>query len=137
MTNGIDYAKDFIKTLFYLTEGPPFPPYLLEITLKDGCSFYIYRANMYDEDSESLVLDVYDFRALSSEDELEIQHKLNEIHWNENSSLYDLHPLLDYGHLRISLNEIRYVVEWHRHRHWRKLEYKNLPPKLKGLLDIN
>lgn len=108
----MDYAKELIWQLFDMTVGS-LPPYLLEITMRDGRSFYIHSPESRDDESKSMALKVYDLDAIGPLDEYEIKTRLDQTgHWSETSSVEDLHTLLKFGRLRCSLDEIAYCVEW-------------------------
>jgi hypothetical protein len=53
----MDYSKDLIWLLFTLT-GNPYPPYLLEIVMKNGRSYYLHSLNSRDEETKSVVLNI-------------------------------------------------------------------------------
>jgi len=103
--------------VWYLSEmtGGPLPPYLLEIVMKDGKSFYVHSGNTRNEEAHSVIVNVWDLRAIDKSAEEEIKKKLDDSKvWNEVQSRHpgDLHPLLSLGRLRCSLDDILYVVEW-------------------------
>jgi hypothetical protein len=112
----LGYGKGLIWLLFDMT-GPSLPPYLLEVIMKTGDSYYVHSLNVRDEERKSLILNVYDFRAVEENVEKQIKSKLDDIQWGENSVPGDLHPLLTIGRLRCDLDEISYCVEWY-HRWW-------------------
>ena len=108
----MDYAKDLIWLLFDMTGGP-LPPYLFEIILRDGRSFYIHSPNSRDEETKSMVLNVYDLSAINENDEQDIKRKLDETNiLDKTFSPSKLHPLLVYGRLRCNLDDILYCIEW-------------------------
>ena len=113
----MDYSKDLVWLLFDMSGGP-FPPYLLEIVMVDGRSFFIYSPNSRDEESKSLVLDVYDLRAIGPDEENVIKEQLEKGNWSDSSRAEDLHPLLTFSRLRCNLDDISYCIEWLRHRRW-------------------
>ncbi len=108
----MDYAKDLIWNLFESSSGP-LPPYLLEIVMRDGRSFYIQSFETRDKKTKSIALKVYDVSLIEPEEEYEIKTRLDQTgHWSESSSVDDLHTLLKIGRLKCSLDEIAYCVEW-------------------------
>jgi len=109
------YARGLIWSLFDMT-NMPLPPYLLEIVLRDGRSFYIHSPKGRDEETKDMVLNVYDFRAIGPEEDLIIRKKLDDSNWTDFQNVYKLHPLLEYGRLRLNLDDILYCVEWMKRR---------------------
>lgn len=108
----MDYAKDLIWNLFESSSGP-LPPYLLEIIMRDGRSFYVQSFEARDKKTKSITLTVYDVSLIEPEEEYEIKTRLDQTgHWSESSSVDDLHTLLKIGRLKSSLDEIAYCVEW-------------------------
>jgi hypothetical protein len=117
-----DYSRDFIWLLFDM-EGFPLPPYLLEVVLIDGRSFYIHSPNQRDETSKSIILNVYDFRAIGDEEDIEIKSKLDAMGtWDPKVEPRDLHLGLSAGRLRCNLEDIAYCVEWWT-RYWTLEEF--------------
>lgn len=103
--------------VWFLSEmtGGPLPPYLLEIVMRDGRSFYVHSGNSRDEETWSVIINVWDLRVIDPKTEAEIKNKLGEPQpWNEakNRQPWDLHPALSIGRLRCKLDDISYVVEW-------------------------
>lgn len=113
----LGYGKGLIWLLFAQT-GPPLPPYLLEVVMKTGQSYYIHSPNVRDVSRRSIVLNVYDFRAIDDQAEQQIKAQLDEDPWSKDSEPKDLHPLLTIGRLRCDLDDIAYCVEW-LSRWWR------------------
>jgi len=110
----LDYGRGMVWSLSEMTGGP-LPPYLLEMVMKDGRSFYVHSGNSREEESHSVVINVWDLRAVDSSAETEIKKIVDEPEvWNELQSKqpHDLHPLLSIGRLRCTLDDILYVVEW-------------------------
>lgn len=108
----MDYTKDLIWKL-YENLSVPLPPYLLEIVMRDGRSFYIQSFEARDDKTKSIALTVYDMSLIEPEEEFEIKTRLDQTgHWSESSSVDDLHNLLKIGRLKCSLDEIAYCVEW-------------------------
>ena len=110
----LDYGREMIWSLSEMTGGP-LPPYLLEIVMKDGRSYYVYTGNSRDEKSQSVVVDIWDLRAVDSTDEAEILKLLDDPKaWNEADPNQpgSFHHSLSIGRLRCKLDDILYVVEW-------------------------
>jgi hypothetical protein len=127
-----DYARGLIWLLFSMTGGP-LPPYLLEIVLKDGRSFYLMRPIQRNESNYSIVLEIYDFRGIDSEAEKELKENIEKIKFNiEGKEPEEIHPLLCSGSLRCNLNDISYCIEWRRYRRWTLAEF--LPEDKRGQL---
>jgi hypothetical protein len=112
----LDYARIMIWNLSELTGGP-FPPYFLEIVMKDGKSYYVHSGNSRDDESKSVVVNIYDFRALSGEDVVDLLKTLESLSVIPEKPS-DLHSQLSYGLLRCKLDDISHVVQWARSRKW-------------------
>jgi len=68
----------------------------------------------YDERSSSIILRIWDLKALNAEDVEEIMEGLNKIvARHELEPPEALHPLLDWGLLRIDADDIWHCIEWH------------------------
>lgn len=108
----MNLAKNFIWQLFDKLSGT-LPPYLLEIVMVDGRSFYIHAFESRDEKTKSMILVVFDLSLIDPEEEYELKTRLDQTgHWSDSSSVDDLHTLLKLGRLHCSLDEIAYCVEW-------------------------
>jgi hypothetical protein len=110
----LDYGRWMIWFLSEMTGGP-IPPYLLEIVMRDGRGFYVYSGNSRDEKTHSVVVNVWDLRAVDPITEIEIKRLLDDPKvWDQANSKqpWDLHPSLNVGRLRCTLDDIMYVVEW-------------------------
>ncbi len=110
----LGYGKFMVWNLSEMT-GKPLPPYLLEIVMKDGRRFYVHSGNGRDEESKSVVINIWDLRLVDESAEIEIKKLLNEPrNWIEADANqpWELHPSLSIGRLRCALDDILYVVEW-------------------------
>ena len=115
----LDYGRQMIWLLSEMT-GPPIPPYLLEIVMKDGRIFYVNSGKGRDESSQSVVVNVWDLRTVNSATEAEIMELLDEPNIEKKlvpDQPWLLHPSLSIGRLRCKLDDIMYVVEWWT-RYW-------------------
>lgn len=94
------------------------PPFALELVLVDGMFYYIHSIEEATEDSVSLSIRIWDTRRIA---DVELDRLREEIaHLDEPSRLADpksLHPALDWGVLRIDIDQISYCVEYH-HKLW-------------------
>lgn len=132
----LGYGKGLLWLLSEMT-GPPLPPYLLEVVMVNGHRYCVHSGNSRDEKRNSLVLNVYDFRAIDQSSETIIKEKLDEDTWGEVSKPEDLHPLLKTGRLRCDLDEISYCVEW-LSRWWTlSSQFPELPDKQKRALGFD
>jgi hypothetical protein len=132
----MNFAQDLIWLLLDMTGGP-LPPYLLEIILEDGRSYYVHSPNRRDEQSKSIVLNIYDFRAINEEDKLEILNKLSETNiWEKSHDIKELHPFLYFGRLRCNLIDILYCIEWLSRRWPLKTFYPEFEDKKMGFSQI-
>jgi len=108
-------AEDFLL----LFGDPPdtqaiIPPFCLELFLRDGRSYSVHSLAYYDESSSSIILRIWDPRALSDEDMQQLRETLNEILARQKLEPPEaVHPKLDWGLLRISADDIWYCIEWH------------------------
>lgn len=115
----VDFGRWMVWNLSEMTGGP-LPPYLLEIVMRDGRSFYVHSGNSRDEESNSVVVNVWDLRAVDKNAEAEIKKILDQPKvWDNVQSKQpsDLYPSLSIGRLRCALDDILYVVEWWT-RYW-------------------
>lgn len=94
------------------------PPFALELVLVDGMFYYIHSIEDAPEDSISLSIRVWDTRRIVDEELDRLKEKVALL--DDPSRLADpksLHSALDWGVLRIDIDQISYCVEWH-HRLW-------------------
>lgn len=132
----LGYGKGLIWLLFD-KDRFSLPPYLLEVVMKTGQSYYIHSPNVRDEELKSIVLNIYDFRAIDKDAEHQIRTKLDDIHWGKDNKPEDLHPLLTTARLRCDLNDISYCVEWLSR--WWKMEslFPEITDERKGELGFD
>jgi len=89
--------------------GPPLPPYLLEIVMKDGRSYYVNTGNSRDDESQSVSVNVWDLRPVDEAANAELLQLLdNQKAWNEAdpNRPWLFHPSLSIGRLRCKLDDI-------------------------------
>ena len=94
------------------------PPFALELILVDGMYYYVHSVESAPEDSVSISIRIWDTRRLSDEDLERLREEVTLL--DDPSKLADpkiLHPGLDWGVLRIDIDQISYCVEWH-HALW-------------------
>jgi hypothetical protein len=94
------------------------PPFALELVLVDGMYYYVHSIEDAVEDSISISVRIWDTRRLDEGDLAQLRQKTAEL--DDPSRLVDpksLHPDLDWGVLRIDIDQISYCVEWH-HMLW-------------------
>ena len=94
------------------------PPFALELVLIDGMFYYVHSIEETPEDSLSISVRVWDTRHLDDNELAALRGKVADL--EDPSRLSDpkqLHPGLDWGTLRIDIDQISYCVEW-RHRLW-------------------
>ena len=98
--------------------GGVIPPFALELVLIDGMYYYVHSVEDAAEDSVSISVRIWDMRRLDDEG-LDLLRE--EVARLDDPSRLDhpnsLHPGLDWGVLRIDIDQISYCVEWH-HRLW-------------------
>lgn len=112
MTHRFDYVADWIERL---TGPADLPPLCLELFLRDGRSYYVRTVAAYDKDSGSVVIRIWDMRALGAEETVGLLEKLNELK-REDKPMDDpsnIDPKLDQANLRVHIGDIAYCIEWH------------------------
>jgi len=112
----LDYGRLLIWNLSELTGGA-FPPYFLEIVMKDGRSHFVHSGNSRDEETQSVVVNIYDFRTMGEKDIAELLTTVEEIKVIPKKPS-ELHPQLSSGFLRCRLKDMLYVIQWERGRRW-------------------
>jgi len=94
------------------------PPFALELVLVDGMVYYVHSVENASEDSVSISVKVWDTRHLADGELDRLRETVNSL--EDPSMLSDpklVHPGLDWGVLRLDIDQISYCVEWH-HRLW-------------------
>ncbi len=94
------------------------PPFALELVLLDGMYYYVHSVEAADEDSVSISIRIWDTRRLDDGDLEKLKDEVAAL--DDPSRLADpksLHPGLDWGVLRIDVDQISYCIEWH-HNLW-------------------
>ncbi len=94
------------------------PPFALELVLTDGMYYYVHSIEEAVEDSISISVRIWDTRRFDERELNELRKKVAKL--DEPSSLAapkSIHPALDWGVLRIDIDQISYCVEWH-HTLW-------------------
>src|SRR6266511_3420179 len=97
----LDYGRWMVWFLSEMT-GKPLPPYLLEIVMKDGRGFYVHSGNSRDEETQSVVVNIWDLRTVDSSTNAQILQLLDDPKaWNESdpSRPWLFHPSLSIGRL--------------------------------------
>ena len=105
----MDHVLGWIKKISGLV-----PPFCVELVLQDGNRYFLHHFSSDDEETETLVLGVWDMRALEGRDLEELKRILNQLH--QRSELADaekIHSKLDWANLRIHYDDIAYCIEWH------------------------
>ena len=90
------------------------PPFALELVLTDGMYYYVHSIGEAAEDSISLSIRIWDTRRFDDKELDRLRKKVAGL--DEPSSLASpksIHPELDWGVLRIDIDQISYCVEWH------------------------
>ena len=108
-SEGIDYVADWLYLISDLV-----PPFCVEIVLKNGQQFYLHSIASKDTDTKSMVIRIWDMRALTDNDIEQLKKNLNQTNSREDlANEKEIHPSLAWANLRINLSEIAYCVEWH------------------------
>lgn len=113
----LDFGKYMVWSLSQM-KGT-LPPYLLEIIMKDGRSYFVHSGISNDEQTQSVMINIWDLRAVDDQTEAEIKAALYDtiVNTTEGEEINfdvpsDLHPQLSIGRLRCKLDDIAHVVEW-------------------------
>jgi hypothetical protein len=103
--------------LWQLDRNVELPPLCLEIVLRDATRYYL-RAVM-DEHTRSMVLRIWDLRALSPSDQDQLLRSVNDMvkRGTTPATPQELHSNLDQANLRVQLDDVWYCIEWHN-RYW-------------------
>jgi hypothetical protein len=108
-THGMDFVRDWIPLILGIV-----PPFCLELVLIDGRRHFLHSVLLIDEETSSVVIRIWDLRALTDGDIEGLKRRLNEI--GSRDMLVDattVHPKLDWANLRARLDQISYCIEWH------------------------
>lgn len=105
---------DYLKSWFFLINEGIIPPFCVELVLKDSSKYFLHSIAGKDEDTRSMVMRIWDLRALT-DDDLEVMRKnLNKINSRKDlSDTIKVHPNIDWANLRIHVDDILYCIEWH------------------------
>ncbi len=111
--SGFDHVYDWLKAI---PKKSAIPPFVVELVLRDGRSFYLNSIGNFDEQSDSIAIRVWDFRAFTENDIDVLKTRIAEI--AKKSNLREMRaekicPKLDWGILRVHVKEIAYCIEWH------------------------
>jgi hypothetical protein len=94
--------------------GQTIPPFLLEIVLKSGRSYFVKDVFDHFDETGLFPIRVWDLRALTDADSQGLLETLNTTKerdaWGD---FLTLHPKLDQANLWLRADEIAHVVEWH------------------------
>ena len=122
-----------ISVLDYLRQaaGQTIPPFVLELILKSGISYYIKNVfdAPYDPQAELIPIRVWDLRALSSDDSAKLLASINQLNTADPPDIEALHPSLDQGNLWVRLDEVEAIMEWHD-RFWPQADEPERRPQL-------
>ena len=104
-----------VRQYLQWTRGQTIPPFVLEVLLRSGRSFFVKNVfDIHEEDPDLIALRVWDLRALSETDEEQVMAKLNALKARDSiKSAQELHPNIDEGNLRVRISEIEGLMEWH------------------------
>ena len=113
----MDFVVDWLKARYEAEHKELIPPFVAEIIMRDHRSYYLQDVVQWDEESDTVVLRVWDLRALSEQDIELVKLKLSKVCAEEiDGEGRNLHPHLDFANLRINIKDIMYHVEWHDRR---------------------
>jgi hypothetical protein len=89
------------------------PPFCVEVMLNDGSNYYLHSIPQRDEQTLSLVMRVWDFRAFTPEDVDKLKQNLNAVRSRGDlENFADVHPKLDWADIRLPLANVNYAIEW-------------------------
>jgi hypothetical protein len=90
------------------------PPFCVELALKDGAHYNLHSVLSYDDDTRTMVIRIWDLRALDVDDVQALKLRLNEVGARaELASAGALNPRLDWANVRVHYDDISYCIEWH------------------------
>jgi hypothetical protein len=114
MTEIVDQVYNWIWQLGKISGITP--PFCLQINLFDGSKFYFHSIQAQEEQTQSLVMRVWDLRSFTPEEIESLKEKLKVV---ENRSKLEnpreIHPKLDWADVRLHLQNINYAIEWNDH----------------------
>lgn len=104
-----------VRQYLQWARGQTIPPFVLEVLLRSGRSFYVKDVfDIHEEEPDVITLRVWDLRALSETDKQRVMLKLNTLKARDSiKSAQELHPNIDEGNLRVRISEIEGLMEWH------------------------
>ena len=108
---GTDFVLGWLKLLRH---GELTPPFCVELALKDGAHYNLHSVLTYDDDTRTMMVRIWDLRALNPGDVQELKQILNGI--RDRRKLTDerlLHPKLDWANVHLRYDDISYAIEWH------------------------
>jgi len=89
------------------------PPFCVELVMRDGQRYFLHSYCTFDEQSETMVVKIWDVRELAPGDIDQIKKRLKEISQTGANEPPTLHPTLDWANLHARCDEILYCIEWH------------------------
>lgn len=103
------------------------PPLVFELVLRDETHYFVHSVLMKDDDSDSVIIRIWDLRAMDENDIDDLKSALSKPGSMNRlgGEGHDLHPKLDWANLRIGLAELMYCIEWHN-RWWPDDERKRI-----------
>ena len=105
-----DLLRDW---LFRSLDGVTLPPLCLEIVLRDGARFFVRSMVEREERNRTVVLRVWDVRSFTEADFQELRVALSSSDRDLRlDAPHTLHPKLETGNLRISVDDVSYCLEW-------------------------
>ena len=104
-----------VRQYLLWSRGQTIPPFVLEVLLRSGRSFYVKDVfDIHEEDPDLITLRVWDMRALSKEDKEQVMKSINKLKARDSiKSAEQLHQNMDQGNLRVRISEIEGLMEWH------------------------
>lgn len=111
----MDYARDW---LWKLPIDEIVPPFCIEIILRDSSHYFLHSIKARHRKSGSVALRAWDMRSLDESDLETLRVTLAAVEHKEMlRETKRVHPRLDYGTIRMRVDDLWYCIEW-RDRLW-------------------
>ena len=106
----MDYARDW---LWKIPIGEVLAPFVVEIVLRDASHYFLHSVAARNRRSGSVVLNVWDLRALDESDLETLRVTLAAVDDREMlKETKRVHPRIDTGALRMNMADLWYCIEW-------------------------
>lgn len=90
------------------------PPLCVELVLRDQSRYFLHSVIQKEEETQTGVLRIWDFRAFTDDDFKELKKWLNSLeNRSQLAKAEDLFPKIDWANVYVSIDDIAYCIEWH------------------------